>query len=304
MNPNKLIVIAGPTGVGKTSLAFKLNQRLDSVIISADSRQVYKEMHIGTVKPTQTEIEENNIKLVDHIHIWESYNAGSFKDEAEKHIKEQHQQDKIPILAGGTGLYITAVTEGLHDFPEIDEETRQSVQRMLNENGLDALATLLLEKDPDYYHAIDIKNPRRVSRALEVILQSGQRYSSIISKPLENAQYQVIPIVLMRDRKELYQRIEHNVDAMFEKGLLEEVQSLVEYKNLKALDTVAYKECFAYLEGQCDLPTCISEIKKNSRRYAKRQITWLQRYPQSCWYHPDETENIMNYLQSQGLKNI
>jgi len=269
-----LIVITGPTGIGKTDLALRLNEKLQTSIISADSRQIYKEMTIGTAKPSDEEIKGGQIKLVNHVSIHDPYNAGTFEIEALQQITEDHSKTDYSILCGGTGLYIKAVQEGLDDFPQVPQAINEALQKELNTFGLSPLQKELEEKDPIYFKACDVSNQRRVVRALSIIRSSGETFSSFRRDTQKQRPFKVVPIVLDLPREELYARINSRVLKMIESGLVDEVKSLVPHKHLRALNTVGYAEVFKHLDGEWDLDQCIAEIQKNTRRYAKRQLTW------------------------------
>ena len=291
-----LFVVAGPTAVGKTAIALELSRRFKAPIISADSRQIYKEMNIGTAKPTHGEIERAPILLVDHVSVSETYSAGKFETEAIQKLEEIHKDNDVAILCGGTGLYIDAVLFGLDNFPKIDESIIQELEHDLQLKGIEVLRKELEEKDPDYYSEVDLDNPRRILRALSVIRQTGQSFSSFRKASPKKRSFQVKGCVLEMPREDLYERINLRVDKMITSGLVEEVKFLLPFKNLKALQTVGYQELFPYLEDKISLEEALDEIKKFSRRYAKRQITWLKRYD---WprFHPADIENITKYFE-------
>lgn len=292
----------GPTAIGKTSAAIRLNQFLNSIIISADSRQVYKELSIGTAKPSSDEIISGNIKLVDHVSIKEHYTAGRFEKEADELISRAFANSEIPILCGGTGLYIKAVCEGLDVFPKVKNQVNIALQKEFEENGLEDFLTELKEGDPLYYNAADVQNPQRVMRALGVMRSSGLPFSSFLSKKASRVKkYKPIYLIFEEERAILYSKINSRVDRMFEKGLVSEVEKLVPFKNLKALQTVGYAEIFKYLEGQYSLEQSKNEIKKNTRRYAKRQMTWLRNQVDGHRLQVNDTDQIMATI-SQVLK--
>jgi len=270
-----LIVIAGPTAVGKTSVAIEIAKSLDTEIISCDSRQLYNELNIGVAKPTKKELAEVTHHFINHISIHEPFSAGAYEREALQLIEQLFESNKCVILAGGTGLYIKAILEGLDDFPEVDEADTNHYSLVLQENGIEALQNELKLKDPSYFREVDIHNTRRMIRALSVIKSSGQTFSSFRNSQPKERDFKVIPIHLTMDREKLYQRINLRVDQMIKEGLLDEVKTLVEHKDLRSLQTVGYSELFRYLDGELALDKAIELIKRNSRRYAKRQITWF-----------------------------
>jgi tRNA dimethylallyltransferase len=293
-----LIVLTGPTGIGKTDLSLRLNDKYNTSIISADSRQVYKEMAIGTAKPTKAQIESGNIKLVDFLSITEKYNAGLFEKDALQIIKEDHSQRDVSIICGGTGFYIKAVCEGLHEFPDVPAEVVTKLENELEASGIEELQSRLKVVDPITFKNIDIQNAHRLIRALSITDHTGRPFSEFKNKELELRSFKIINIVLDEDRDILYKRIENRVDKMIESGLIAEVESLIPYKNLKSLNTVGYSEVFQYLEGNVSRDFCIEEVKKNSRRYAKRQLTWLRKYNNGKRFPSSDFDGITEYIDS------
>ena len=284
----KLIVIVGTTAIGKTSLSIALAQHFNCGIISADSRQFFKEMAIGTAAPTPQEQAQATHHLVQHISVTQKYSVGDFEKEALACLEKLYQSSDYAILIGGSGLYIDAVCKGLDDFPEIAPEIRHNLQAEFQEKGIGYLQELLKEKDPLYYEQVDTQNPQRMIRALEVCLQSGATFSSFRKQEKQRKHkarpFEVVKIGLTAQRETIYDRINQRVDMMMEQGLLHEVKSLLPYRQYNALQTVGYKELFTYLDGVWDLPTAVSEIKKNTRRFAKRQITWFKRDQKTQWF--------------------
>jgi len=302
--PNKLIVISGPTGIGKTDLSINLVKALDSFIISADSRQVYKELSIGTAKPSPLEIKTGKIELVDHKSIHEPYSAGIFMREALDLISQAHDKGTKAILSGGTGLYIKAVCEGLDEKPQVDEAVTQQLNEELETGGISELQKELEEKDPSYSSQADIQNPYRLIRALGVIRQTNRPFSSFLNQEKPTRPFTPIHIILKMDRTQLYKRIDARVIKMIEQGLVKEVEGLLAYQELKALQTVGYKEIFKYLNGEWTLETAISEIQKNSRRYAKRQMTWNRNQLEGKYFHPQDLDSILNYISEINTSSI
>ncbi len=300
INPHKyLIVLTGPTAIGKTALSLELVEHFDSIIISADSRQVYKEMSIGTAKPSAEEIERGKMQLVDHISIETPYSAGIYEKEAIDIIHDSHEQGQIPILCGGTGLYIKAICEGLDKMPAIEKEIIQTLDEDLEQKGLSVLQAELEAKDPQYYARADIQNSYRVIRALSVIRQTGKPFSSYLSQTKAERKFTPIYIVLDMERAQLYDRINQRVLAMVEEGLIKEVESLIPYRDLRALNTVGYSEVFEYLDGNVSLDEAINLIQRNSRRYAKRQSTWNRNQITSSSFHPSELSKIISYIEGE-----
>ncbi|UKM64469.2 tRNA (adenosine(37)-N6)-dimethylallyltransferase MiaA [Flavobacteriaceae bacterium GSB9] len=286
MNLNKkyLISVIGPTAIGKTALSIKLAQYYNTEIISADSRQFFKEMQIGTAAPTQDELQEAKHHFIHHKSIHDNYNVGAFEKDALSLLKKLFKKHDVIIMVGGSGLYVDAVVKGLDYFPEVDSEIRESLNADLQNKGLSYLQEQLKILDTVAYNTITIDNPHRVIRALEVCIGSGQPYSSFLKKNKEKRDFNTITIGLSADRQTIYNRIEQRVDIMMEDGLLEETKTLLTQKHLNALNTVGYKELFKYFEGEWTLDFAVSEIKKNTRRFAKRQLTWFRKKEDTLWF--------------------
>ncbi|ELR72329.1 tRNA delta(2)-isopentenylpyrophosphate transferase [Fulvivirga imtechensis AK7] len=293
-----LIAVVGPTAVGKTALCLHLAQQLDTEIISADSRQVFREMHIGTAKPTQEELALVTHHFIDSHSIHEPFNAGDYEREALEKIERLFiSRDKL-IITGGSGLYLKAITEGMADIPEVDEEIRMQLNQRLAEVGLEALTEELKMLDPEYYDEVDLKNPQRVTRALEVCIGTGKKYSELRSQKPRRRDFKTIKIGLNRPRKELYERINARMDVMIEQGLFDEARKLYQYRNHYALQTVGYKEIFDYMEGKYDREEAVRLLKRNTRRYAKRQLTWFGKDEEIKWFHPDDYDDVFSYIKS------
>ena len=275
----KLLVIYGPTAVGKTSLAIQLALQHKTEIISADSRQFFKEMKIGTAVPEQEELDAANHHFIQHKSIHDNYNVGLFEKEAISKIEQLFKHHNTLIMVGGSGLYIDAVCKGLNTFPEIDETLRIELRQKFEDYGLKWLQDEVKKIDPIFYTISDVNNHQRLLRCLEVCKQSGQTFSSFKNKQNKTRPFEVEYISIKMDREKLYQRINDRVDIMMEKGLLLEVENLIKFQDLNALKTVGYCELFQYLNNDISLERAIELIKQNSRRYAKRQMTWLKRYP-------------------------
>lgn len=299
-----LITIEGPTGIGKTNLAISLAKYFNTEIVSADSRQFFKEMAIGTAVPSSEELREAKHHLIQHISIHDTYTVGHFEKEAINCIKEIHDKHEIAILVGGSGLYVNAVTDGLDKFPDISVKIRKRLNEMLKIEGLETLQKKLEEVDPKSYHTIEIDNPHRVIRALEVSIGSGKPYSSFLGKPKKARPFHVIKLGITADRKIIYDRIEQRVDLMIQNGLIKEVKALEDYQHLNALNTVGYKEIFQYLNKQTSLEFAIAEIKKNTRRFAKRQLTWLRKEKDILWVNFDATlEDVIAQIENKQKAN-
>ena len=284
MPENILISIVGPTAIGKTALSIKLAHYFNTEIISADSRQFFKEMHIGTAAPTAEELAAAKHHFIHHKSIQELYSVGAFEKDALDILKELFKKHPIVIMVGGSGLYVDAVTKGLDDFPEIDASIRKNLNTQLETEGLLHLQNQLKILDKTSFKNIEIANPHRVIRALEICLGTGKPYSSFLNKKSTSRNFKTITVGLTAERETIYKRINQRVDLMMEAGLLDEIKKLSPHKNLNALNTVGYKELFNYLEGEWTLDFAISEIKKNSRRFAKRQLTWFKRDENTLWF--------------------
>jgi len=283
MNKN-LIVIVGPTAIGKTNLSIQLANHFNCEIISGDSRQFYKEMKIGTAVPSDDELALAKHHFIQHKSIHETYTVGDFEKEALNKLKILFDTNDYAILVGGSGLYIDAVTKGLDDFPEVDINTREQLQKEYDTNGIQTLQEQLKVLDKSYYDSVDLQNTHRVMRALEVCLSSGKPYSSFLTSSKKNRPFKCIKIGITADRNIIYDRINMRVDLMIKEGLLDEAKNLYEYKTLNALNTVGYKELFKYFDQEWELDFAISEIKKNTRRFAKRQLTWFKKDTKIEWF--------------------
>ncbi|WP_034229461.1 tRNA (adenosine(37)-N6)-dimethylallyltransferase MiaA [Aquimarina pacifica] len=290
-----LIVVIGPTAIGKTSLSIQLANHFNCTIVSADSRQFYKEMSIGTAAPDPHELEQAKHLFIQHKSIEEEYTVGDFEKEAISTINELFKTKDYVILVGGSGLYVDAVTKGLDSFPEVNPKIREKLQEEYNNKGISSLQEQLKKLDPIYYQKIDLKNTHRVMRALEVCIASGAPYSSFLNKPKEQRTFKTIKIGITAERSIIYDRINQRVEIMVKEGLIDEVKNLYPYKSLNALNTVGYKEIFKYMDGEWDLETAISEIKKNTRRFAKRQLTWFRKDTETVWF--DYKINLASILQ-------
>ncbi|SDI21492.1 tRNA (adenosine(37)-N6)-dimethylallyltransferase MiaA [Winogradskyella thalassocola] len=297
---NFVIAIVGPTAIGKTALSIKLAQHFNSEIISADSRQFFKEMAIGTAVPSKEELDAAPHHFIQHKSIKEHFSVGDFERDAISKIEELHQTNPIVVMAGGSGLYVKAVTHGLDYFPEVDPTIRTTLNLQFENEGLIPLQEQLKSLDLDAFNSIAIDNPKRVIRALEICIGTGQPYSSFLTNSEKNRAFKTIQIGLKADRPIIYDRINQRVDMMIENGLLEEAKALLPYKDLNALNTVGYKELFAYFKGDSTLEFAISEIKKNTRRFAKRQLTWFRKDDSITWFdYETDVDSIIDYINSQ-----
>ncbi|WP_298903927.1 tRNA (adenosine(37)-N6)-dimethylallyltransferase MiaA [uncultured Psychroserpens sp.] len=284
MKTNYLISIVGPTAIGKTALSIKLASHFNTEIISADSRQFYNEMQIGTAAPTPSELAAATHHFIKHLPVDHYYNVGAFEKDAIALLDKLHQKHKVVVMVGGSGLYVNAVTKGLDDLPKIDVATRTLLNTRYQNEGLKPLQAQLKALDPKAYKTIAIDNPQRVIRALEVCLSSGKPYSSFLKGKDKTRAFKTITIGLTAERQNIYDRINQRVDLMITEGLLDEVKQLKPMQHLNALNTVGYKELFNYLDGTWDLEFAISEIKKNTRRFAKRQLTWFKKNENTIWF--------------------
>ncbi|MBU2920361.1 tRNA (adenosine(37)-N6)-dimethylallyltransferase MiaA [Winogradskyella psychrotolerans] len=301
--PKTLITIVGPTAIGKTALSIKLAQHFKAKIISADSRQFYKEMSIGTAVPSVEELNAAPHHFIQHKSIDENYNVGDFESDAISKIKELHQDNPVVIMVGGSGLYVKAVTKGLDYFPEVDSNIRESLNLQLEKEGLNTLQEQLNVLDPEAFKTIAIDNPQRVIRALEICIGTGKPYTSFLTNPEKNRDFKTISIGLNAKRSVIYDRINQRVDLMIENGLLEEAKALLPKKHLNALNTVGYKELFEYFEGNDSLDFAVSEIKKNTRRFAKRQLTWFRKDDAIKWFdYKTDANAIIQYIESNHQK--
>ena len=299
MKKPALICISGPTGVGKTAVSLQLARRHNCPIISSDSRQMYKEMNIGVGKPTEEELKEITHYFIGQISVETRYSAGDFEREALALLDTLFKEHNVVILIGGTGLYNKAVLEGLDDFPEVNKE---DLSMDYNALSIEKLQALLQEKDPTFYEKVDRQNSRRIIRALEVIDVSGASYSSFLGQQKPERPFKILKIRLDLPRGTLYNRINRRVDKMVKAGLVEEVRSLLPFKHFRALQSVGYQELFPYFDGEIDLAEAIEKIKIHSRRYAKRQNTWLKKYFAKESMDPNNEssifERVENFLQS------
>lgn len=283
MSNKRLIVVAGPTAVGKTAECIRLAQMLNTEIVSADSRQFYKEMNIGVARPSESELATVPHHLIAHISVCQDYNVAMYEMEALEVIEELFRRKDDIVLTGGSGLYVNAVCNGIDDIPDKDEGIRQELNDLFAEQGLEPLQRELQEKDPEYWKIVDKQNHIRLIRALEVCRQTGRTFTSFRSQKKTQRNFDIVRIGIKRSRENLLERIYQRVDCMLEQGLIEEVKGLYEYKNLQALNAVGYKEIFDFLDGKTSLQEAVEQIKINTRRYAKRQMTWFCKDKEIQW---------------------
>lgn len=292
----KLFVITGPTAIGKTSLAIDIAKKLNSEIISADSRQFYKELKIGVAAPTGEELSSVRHHFVGHLSIADYYNVSRFEQDVLSFLEGYFKDNDNAVMVGGSGLYIDAVCKGIDDLPDPDEKLREKLKNILDTNGITYLQELLKELDPDYFDIVDLNNPNRLLRALEVIIQTGKTYTSLRNRKPKKRDFEIIKIGLNRPREELIEIIEKRVDRMIADGLEEEVRSVEKFRGVNALKTVGYQEIFSYFDGIFTLNEAIEKIKTNTRRYAKRQITWFKRDKDIQWFLPEEKKKIFEII--------
>ena len=291
-----LIVVTGPTAVGKTSLCIDIAKHYGIPIINADSRQIYRELRIGTATPTEEQLKSVKHYFVGSISIDDYYNASMYEQDVLKLLDEQFKHSPIQLLTGGSMMYIDAVCNGIDDIPTIREEIREEMKRRYAKEGLEVLCEDLKRLDPEHYEMVDKKNHRRVIHALEICYQTGATYTSFRKQEKKRRPFRIVKIGLNREREELYQRINMRVDQMITDGLLDEVRSLQNKRTNNALNTVGYKELFTYLDGTWSLEEAIERMKGNTRRYARKQLTWFKRDEEMRWFHPQQKDDILKYI--------
>lgn len=299
ISPPVLITLAGPTASGKTKIAIALAQHFDTVILSADSRQFYKELEIGTAAPTAEELAAVKHYFAGHLSIHDYYNVSRYEQDVLQLLDELFRTHRCVIMTGGSGLYLDAVCEGIDQLPEPDAALRESVNEMYRSLGLIGLQHHLQQLDPEYYEIVDRNNPNRLKRAIEVCLQTGTTYSSLRVKKVQSRPFSIIKLGLNLPRAELFDNIHRRTDAMIGGGLVDEVRGLLPHRHLNALNTVGYKEIFAFLDGKMTLEEAIEKIKTNTRRYAKRQLTWFQRDKAITWFQPRQIDEMIQFVEGQ-----
>ncbi|GMN09106.1 tRNA (adenosine(37)-N6)-dimethylallyltransferase MiaA [Croceitalea sp. MTPC9] len=304
MSSKVLITVVGPTAIGKTRLAIALAQHFKTEILSADSRQFYKEMRIGTAVPSPEELSTVKHHFIQHKSVLEQYTVGDFEREAIEKLVLLFKTKDVAIMVGGSGLYTDAVVDGLDEFPEVDPKIREGLIKELNSNGIKSLQVKLKELDEVYYQKVDLENSHRVIRALEICIGSGKAYSSFLNQKKSKRSFRTIYIGLAADREIIYDRINQRVDIMMNVGLLEEVKSLYQHKNLNTLQTVGYRELFSFIDGKWSLEKAIEEIKKNTRRFAKRQLTWYRKNSNIFWIDSDLKQQEMIVKVEKHLKAV
>lgn len=293
---NTLIVITGPTAVGKTALTIEIAKHYGIPIINADSRQIYQELKIGTASPTAEQMQQVKHYFVGTKSITDYYNASMYEQEVVQLLEKLFIDSPIQLLSGGSMMYIDAVCNGIDDIPTVRDDIRNEMKRRYQEEGLEALCEDLRRLDPAHYEVVDRQNHRRVIHALEICYQTGKTYTSFRTQQRKARPFRIVKIGLNRDRQELYDRINQRVDTMMSEGLLDEVRSVSAYRSTNALNTVGYKELFDYLDGRWPLEEAVERIKGNTRRYARKQLTWYKRDEQVTWFHPDQQDKILNFI--------
>lgn len=298
LKEKKLIVLIGPTGVGKTELSLSLAERYKTCIVSADSRQLYADLKIGTAAPTGEQLKRVKHYFVGTLQLTDYYSAARYEEEVMELLSELYTEHDAVILTGGSMMYVDAICKGIDDIPTVDNETRELMLRRYETEGLEPLCAELKLLDPEYYKVIDLKNPKRVVHALEICYMTGKTYTSFRIREQKTRPFEIIKIGLTRPREELYERINHRVDLMIEEGLVEEARKVYSYRKLNSLNTVGYKEIFNYLDREWDLPFATDKIKQNSRVYSRKQMTWFKRDTDIHWFHPDNVTEIYSFLNA------
>ncbi len=293
----KLAIILGPTASGKSALALWLATELKTVILSADSRQMYREMKIGTARPSDEELNRVKHYFVGQLSIADYYNASMFEMEVHDLLEDIFRQHDIVLMAGGSGLYIDAVCKGIDDFPTTDPEVRKAFLELYEREGTEGLRSMLKKLDPEYYATADLKNYKRILKALEVSTMTGKPYSSFLTGKSKDRPYEIVKVGLDIPRDTLYQRINDRTEKMLSDGWLEEARSLYPYRHHNALNTVGYKELFAFIEGKTELDEAVRLIKRNTRHYARRQLSWFARDKRIRWFNPGEEAAILEYIR-------
>lgn len=294
-----LIIILGPTGIGKTDLTIELAKTFNSEIISCDSRQFYKELNIGTAVPEKEQLEAVKHHFIQNISITDYYNVSNFENDVINFLKTYHKKNKIALMTGGSMMYIDAVCNGIDEMPDIDPDIREFYKEKLKNDGIESLRFELKLVDPEHYNIVDLKNGKRIIRALEVCAQTGKTYTSFRTAPKKERDFEIIKIGLQIEREKLYERINKRVDIMIENGLIDEVKANLKNRNLNALNTVGYKELFAYFDGEYSLEKAIELIKRNTRHYSRRQISWFNRDKEINWFNPNNFEEIKTFIEEK-----
>ncbi len=292
-----LIIIVGPTGIGKTNVSIQIANHFKTDIISADSRQIFKELKIGTASPSSDELKAAKHYNIATHSIYEYYSAWEFEQDALKWADEIFERNNFAVLTGGSMMYIDAVCKGIDELPTIDEELRSELKKQYDNEGIENIRRQLKQLDPEFYKQVDLKNHKRVIHAVEICLMTGKPYSSLRTETIKQRSFNMIKIGLKLDRDKIYDRINKRVDRMVELGLIDEAKKYYKDKHLNSLNTVGYKELYAYFDGEYDLDKAIELIKRNSRRYAKKQLTWFNKDKEISWFSPFDTEKIIEHIK-------
>lgn len=293
-----LIVLIGPTGVGKTELSLSIAEHFNTCIVSSDSRQLYADLKIGTAAPTPEQLARVKHLFVGTLQLTDYYSAAQYEAEVMSKLEELFHKNDVVVLTGGSMMYVDAICKGIDDIPTVDKDTRELMMQKYEMEGLEKLCAELKLLDPEYYQIVDLKNPKRVIHALEICYMTGKTYTSFRTQSTKKRPFRIIKIGLTREREELYDRINRRVDEMMKDGLLEEARSVYAYKHLNSLNTVGYKEMFQYMDGEWTLDFAIEKIKQNSRIYSRKQMTWFKRDKDITWFHPDQQKEIMNHINN------
>jgi len=297
MPTKTLLVLAGPTGVGKTALSIQIAKHFSTEIISCDSRQIFREMRVGTAVPPEEILTQVPHHFIHSHSIFEKYNASKFEAEILDLLPQLFEIHDIVVMTGGSMLYIDAVCKGIDDLPDIDPELRQNLKERMKKEGIASLRNELKLVDSDYYHEADLQNPVRIIHALEIFYTTGKSFSSQRTKTQKQRDFRIVKVCLNRERSELYGRINQRVDEMMHLGLEQEARRLYPHRHLNTLNTVGYREMFDYFDGGCTLEEAVEKIKANTRKYARKQLTWFRKDPEIQWFHPDQYQEMLNALK-------
>lgn len=298
-----LVVITGPTGIGKTSAGIKIAEHLNTEIVSSDSRQIFKELNIGTAVPSKEELLAIPHHFIHSHSIYDNYNASRYEQEALSLLEKLFEKHQVVLMVGGSMLYIDAICKGIDQMPDADPELRENLKTQLKTEGLESLRRQLQKLDPAYYRKVDLKNPARIIHALEISLMTGKPYSSFRSNPQKKRPFSIIKIALDCNRQELHNSINKRVDKMVEAGLEKEARSFYSQKHLNSLNTVGYREFFAYFDGEISKEKAIELIKRNSRRYARKQLTWFRKDQEMNWFDPNQVDEIIAFIENKISEN-
>ena len=297
-----LVVLLGPTGVGKTELSLSLAEFLHTPIVNADSRQLYRDIPIGTAAPTPQELQRVKHYFVGTLELTDYYSAAQYEADALSLLKTLYQQTPYALMSGGSMMYLDAVCKGIDDIPTVDKDTRKTMLEKYESEGLERLCQELKLLDPDYYNIVDRKNPKRVIHALEICYMTGKTYTSFRTRQPKERPFDILKIGLRREREELYERINRRVDDMITQGLIDEARRVLPFRHTNALNTVGYKEMFNYLDGTWTLETAVEKIKQNTRIYSRKQMTWFRHDDSIRWFHPDEAKAIKQLIDTEALR--